>query len=273
MTTENNAATPAGMETNRPVAARARSPGLELLNVYELQVIENLFTWVSAEQEVAPEAVRSLTEASFATHDVAAIHREDYEKVIQFLVDLRLDEIANWANPMKEAKMTPAQLRAARALLDWSRNDLSRASGVSVETLKNLETGKYKPQDTTVKKLLGAFSGCGVEFIGCRQAQGVMFTPASLRNGDGEAHHESGWHHIFCIALGFTAVVIQGGKPPTQEGVAGGYKFTGLIEEYLPNYRARGFERKEEEDMQVVDLISTEPDGNMDQLRAWRRRL
>jgi predicted transcriptional regulator len=93
---------------------------------------------------------------------------------------------------MKEAKMTPAQLRAARALLDWSRIDLSRASGVSVETLKNLEAGKCKPQDTTVEKLLSAFSGWGVGFIGCRPAQGVMLTPASVRNGDGEANDEPG---------------------------------------------------------------------------------
>jgi DNA-binding XRE family transcriptional regulator len=32
--------------------------------------------------------------------------------------------------------MTPAQLRAARALLGWSREDLAKKAGVSDETIK-----------------------------------------------------------------------------------------------------------------------------------------
>ena len=37
------------------------------------------------------------------------------------------------------AVLTPAQLRAARALLGWSREDLADKSGVGAETVKNLE--------------------------------------------------------------------------------------------------------------------------------------
>jgi hypothetical protein len=95
MTTKNDATMPASIEARRQVTTMVRSPVLEALNAYELQAIENLFTWVAAEQDVVPEAVRSITEASFAAHDVAAIQRKDYEKVIQFLVDLRFDEIVN----------------------------------------------------------------------------------------------------------------------------------------------------------------------------------
>jgi transcriptional regulator with XRE-family HTH domain len=47
--------------------------------------------------------------------------------------------------------MTPAQLRAARGLLNWSRKELNAASGVSVDTLKNIETGKFTPQKTTTE--------------------------------------------------------------------------------------------------------------------------
>jgi DNA-binding XRE family transcriptional regulator len=70
--------------------------------------------------------------------------------------------------------MTPAQLRAARALLDWSRKDLNAASGVSVETLKNIETGKYIPQVTTAGKLVDTLAAHGVELIGSRYVQGVV---------------------------------------------------------------------------------------------------
>lgn len=70
--------------------------------------------------------------------------------------------------------MTPAQLRAARGLLHWSRKDLSAASGVSAETLRNIETGKFVPQETTTEKLLSTLAAHGVELIGSRYVQGVV---------------------------------------------------------------------------------------------------
>jgi hypothetical protein len=65
------------------------------LNGYELQAIENLFAWVAKEQNAAPETVRSMTAASFGAHDVGAIPRRDYDEVIRFLLDLRLDDMRN----------------------------------------------------------------------------------------------------------------------------------------------------------------------------------
>jgi predicted transcriptional regulator len=76
--------------------------------------------------------------------------------------------------------MTPAQLRAARALLDWTRNDLKDASGISPETIKNIETGKFKPQKATIDKIINTFAERGVEFMGHRQIQGVMLISTSL---------------------------------------------------------------------------------------------
>jgi predicted transcriptional regulator len=70
--------------------------------------------------------------------------------------------------------MTPAQLRAASALLDWSRNDLQRASGISPETIKNIECGKFNPTGNTVEKIIRCFADHGVEFMGHKQIQGVM---------------------------------------------------------------------------------------------------
>lgn len=62
--------------------------------------------------------------------------------------------------------ITAAQLRAARGLLDWSRGDLSKASKISQETIKNIEHGIFRPQEATESALAAAFAIHGVEFIG-----------------------------------------------------------------------------------------------------------
>lgn len=95
MRTKNDTIMPANMEGCRPVATGTKSGNQEALNSYERQAIENLFAWVAEEQGAAPETVRSITEASFGAHDVAAIQRKDYDEVIQFLLDLRLGDIRN----------------------------------------------------------------------------------------------------------------------------------------------------------------------------------
>jgi hypothetical protein len=73
--------------------AAIQSPALQTVNERELQAIENLFAWVAAEQDTAPETVRSITEARFGTTDVTALPRKDYDEVIRFLVDLRIDDM------------------------------------------------------------------------------------------------------------------------------------------------------------------------------------
>jgi transcriptional regulator with XRE-family HTH domain len=70
--------------------------------------------------------------------------------------------------------MTPAQSRAARALIGWSRRDLQDASGVSAETIRNIEMGKT-PNALTLEKLLKAYTEQGLEFINSDLAQGVVF--------------------------------------------------------------------------------------------------
>ncbi len=60
--------------------------------------------------------------------------------------------------------ITASQLRAARGLLDWSRSDLSKASSISQETIKNIEHGTFRPQETTESAIIRAFALHGVEF-------------------------------------------------------------------------------------------------------------
>jgi len=62
---------------------------------------------------------------------------------------------------------SPASLRAARALMDWTRVDTGSVVGVSPETIKNIENDIYKPTLETQKKIVRTFADHGVEFLGC----------------------------------------------------------------------------------------------------------
>lgn len=62
--------------------------------------------------------------------------------------------------------ITPAQLRAARGFLDWTRADIAKAANVSPETIKNIEHGTFRPQEATADAISDAFTSRGVQFIG-----------------------------------------------------------------------------------------------------------
>lgn len=72
--------------------------------------------------------------------------------------------------------MTPAQLRMARAALDWTADDLAARAGVAVNTVRRIEKGHGALHDT-MQKLQRALETAGVEFI----AEGA----ASMSGGPG----------------------------------------------------------------------------------------
>jgi transcriptional regulator with XRE-family HTH domain len=61
--------------------------------------------------------------------------------------------------------MTPAQCRAARALLDWTQDKLCEAAQVSGPTVRNFENGKISPHRATLAMMQRALEDAGVEFI------------------------------------------------------------------------------------------------------------
>lgn len=61
--------------------------------------------------------------------------------------------------------ITPAQCRAARALLDWSQQRLADESKIGNATIRNFESGKSKLQHATEDVLVRAFIQAGVIFI------------------------------------------------------------------------------------------------------------
>jgi DNA-binding XRE family transcriptional regulator len=61
-------------------------------------------------------------------------------------------------------RMTPAQCRSARDLLGWTADDLARAAGVSVFTIRNFEQDRSTPDSTARTLMQRAFEGAGVRF-------------------------------------------------------------------------------------------------------------
>lgn len=56
------------------------------------------------------------------------------------------------------------KIRAGRAILDWSQDDLASQSGVSKAAITNAERGATTPDQTTVEKIERAFNKEGVFF-------------------------------------------------------------------------------------------------------------
>jgi len=59
-------------------------------------------------------------------------------------------------------------MRAARAMLDWSREQLSKEAGVGISALMRLESAEGVPSGNikTFESVQRAFEKAGIEFIG-----------------------------------------------------------------------------------------------------------
>jgi transcriptional regulator with XRE-family HTH domain len=67
-----------------------------------------------------------------------------------------------------------AQLRGARAMLQWTSTELAGRSRIHRRTIRKLENGEAQPQRKTLAAIVGALSAGGVEFTdgGVRLAGG-----------------------------------------------------------------------------------------------------
>lgn len=61
--------------------------------------------------------------------------------------------------------LSPAQCRAARALIQWSQDDLAKAAKVAKPTIANFEAGNSQPYDRTLVDIRRALETAGTEFI------------------------------------------------------------------------------------------------------------
>jgi len=61
--------------------------------------------------------------------------------------------------------VTSAQVRMARAALNWTVRDLADASGLHRNTITNIEVGRYAGDPETLEKIEATMKRAGVEFI------------------------------------------------------------------------------------------------------------
>lgn len=61
--------------------------------------------------------------------------------------------------------ITGNQIRAARALMNWSQSDLAEKSGLWGPTIANIENGKTTPNKDTLEKITNVFIDKGIEFL------------------------------------------------------------------------------------------------------------
>ena len=65
--------------------------------------------------------------------------------------------------------ITGSQIRAAKALLDWSGDDLAKKASVSLSSIRRVEAADDVPKNVSVNTMLNiqkALELAGVEFIG-----------------------------------------------------------------------------------------------------------
>lgn len=94
---------------------------------------------------------------------------------------------------------TPAQIRAARALLDWSQDQLATAAAVSPGTLRALEAGRRPIDSEGARSVQRTLEGVGITFFGsdAYAGPGVRWT----------------WHHRPSLARLPTQVTQWEGVP------------------------------------------------------------
>ncbi|MAF98836.1 MAG: transcriptional regulator [Micavibrio sp.] len=79
--------------------------------------------------------------------------------------------------------LTIDQIRAARALLDWSQQDLAEHADLSQTGIARIENGTNKPNSKTIAKIEAAFDRANIEFIG---TSGLRKRTGEIRTYEGQ---------------------------------------------------------------------------------------
>jgi len=69
--------------------------------------------------------------------------------------------------------ITPRQVRAARALLGWSQQDLADKAIISLNAVTRLERGQVDPRVSTLEALERVLTRAGIEFLLDSSGEGV----------------------------------------------------------------------------------------------------
>lgn len=90
--------------------------------------------------------------------------------------------------------LTPSQCRAARALLDWTQEDLARTAGVGGSTVRGFECGRHVLIRSNMAVIRAALEAAGIVFIdGDGMGPGVRLRHANGHDVDRPAGRTAGW--------------------------------------------------------------------------------
>ena len=90
------------------------------------------------------------------------------------------------------------QIRAARALLDWSREDLANASGMSVPALARVELGDAQARPASMEKIQSTLEQAGIIFT---EGSGVRMRNEIVRVQKGPEALEALFNEIYSFAI------------------------------------------------------------------------
>jgi transcriptional regulator with XRE-family HTH domain len=98
---------------------------------------------------------------------------------------MSIPEASNDDKSIELADLTSELVRAARALLRWEQRHLAKASGVSLPTIKRLESqrGTLRSHGVTATAIRRALEAAGIEFINGGQP-GVRLTLTAAKKID-----------------------------------------------------------------------------------------
>lgn len=74
--------------------------------------------------------------------------------------------------------ITGRQIRAARALIDMSQDELAQAAGLTPQGLRKIESGDVQPREGTMADIVRVFNERGLEFT---DNNGVKFSPKDIQ--------------------------------------------------------------------------------------------
>jgi transcriptional regulator with XRE-family HTH domain len=93
--------------------------------------------------------------------------------------------------------ITADQIRAARALKNWSQTDLAERTGLAVPTIANIELGKQVPGKNTIEKIIYAFTIGGIEFL---PSEGVKKVDETVLTISGKKDFEKFYDLVYQVA-------------------------------------------------------------------------
>lgn len=87
--------------------------------------------------------------------------------------------------PLSGTDLSPKQIRAARALLAWSQQELAKKAGVAASTVADFERGHRTPVPNNAEAMRTALEGAGVRFLPGGAVIGPQVPQLAERNKSG----------------------------------------------------------------------------------------